>query len=146
MAPINWQVGQDLEARTLEPVTRLQLIKYAGASGDFNPIHTIDEAAANAGLPGVIAHGMLTMSRIGRLFSPYLAHGFIKRFEARFASMVFVGDVLTIGGQTVGCMATEGGDLYSFTVFARNQHDRPVAAGQVDFFVYRDEWHVPKDV
>jgi acyl dehydratase len=146
MAPMNWQVGQDLEARTLEPVTRLHLIKYAGASGDFNAIHTIDEAAANAGLPGVIAHGMLTMSRLGQLFSPYLAHGFIKRFEARFVSMVFVGDVLTIGGQTVGCTATEGGDLYSFTVFARNQHERPVAAGQIEFFVYRDERHVPKNV
>jgi len=147
MAPINWQVGQDLEARTLEPVTRLQLIKYAGASGDFNPIHTIDEAAANAGLPGVIAHGMLTMARLSQLFSPYLlAHGFIKRFEARFVSMVFVGDVLTIGGQTVGRTATEEGDIYSFTVFARNQHDRPVAAGQIEFFVYRDEWHGPKDV
>ena len=146
MAPMNWQVGQDLEARTLEPVTRLQLIKYAGASGDFNPIHTIDEDAANAGLPGVIAHGMLTMSRLGQLFSPYLAQGFIKRFESRFVSMVFVGDVLTIGGQTVGCIATEEGDLYSFTVFARNQHDHLVMTGQIEFFVYRDEGQVPKDV
>jgi acyl dehydratase len=139
MATMNWQVGQDLEVRTLDPVTRLQLIKYAGASGDFNPIHTIDEAAANAGLPGVIAHGMLTMSRLGQLFSPYLAHGFIKRFEARFVSMVFVGDVLTIGGHTVGHTATEEGDLYAFIVFARNQHERPVVAGQIEFFVYRDE-------
>ncbi len=146
MALMNWHVGQELEACTLEPVTRLQLIKYAGASGDFNPIHTIDEAAANADLPGVIAHGMLTMSRLGQLFSPYLAHGFIKRFDARFVSMVFVGDVLTIGGQTIGRTATEEGDLYSFTVFAKNQHDRPVATGQVDFFVYRDEWRVLKDV
>ena len=146
MAPIIWQVGQELEAHTVEPVTRLQLIKYAGASGDFNPIHTIDEAAANADLPGVIAHGMLTMSRIGYLFSPYLAHGFIKRFEARFVSMVFVGDVLTIGGQTVGCTATEEGDLYSFTVFARNQHDHLVVTGQIEFFVYRDEGRVPQDV
>jgi hypothetical protein len=86
------------------------------------------------------------MAWIGRLFSPHLAHGFVKRFETRFANMVFVGDVLTIGGQTVGCTTTKGGDIYSFTVFAKNQHDRPVAIGQVDFFVYQDEWHVPKDV
>jgi acyl dehydratase len=146
MAAITWQVGQDLEAHTLEPVTRLQLIKYAGASGDFNPIHTIDEAAAHAGLPGVIAHGMLTMSWIGHLFSPYLAQGFVKRFEARFATMVFVGDVLTIGGQTVGCTESKGGDVYSFSVFAKNQHDRPVAIGRVDFFVYQDEWPISKDM
>lgn len=50
--------GDRLESITLLPVSRLDLIKYAGASGDFNPIHTIDEAAEKAGLPGMIAHGM----------------------------------------------------------------------------------------
>ena len=50
-----WNVGDELERRTLPPVTRLQLIKYAGASGDYNPIHTVDEAAEEAGLDGVIA-------------------------------------------------------------------------------------------
>jgi len=63
-ATITWQAGDELPARTLEPVTRLQLIKYGGASGDYNPIHTIDQAAAEAGLTGVIQHGMLTMAEM----------------------------------------------------------------------------------
>ncbi len=69
-APISWNAGEELPSITLPPVTRLDLIKYAGASGDYNPIHTIDEEAARAGLPGVIAHGMLTMAVMGRLFPP----------------------------------------------------------------------------
>lgn len=61
------QVGSELENITLSPVTRLDLIKYAGASGDFNPIHTIDEEAEKAGLPGIIAHGMWTMGNLAKL-------------------------------------------------------------------------------
>ena len=70
-----WKVGDELKVQTLPPITRLQLIKYAGASGDFNPIHTIDAAAEEAGLPGIIAHGMLTLATMGLLFSPYLEDG-----------------------------------------------------------------------
>lgn len=137
-APISWKPGEELPSITLPPVTRLDLIKYAGASGDFNPIHTIDEEAARAGLPGVIAHGMLTMAVMGRLFSPFLEHGFIKGFQTRFTGMVFVGDVLTVGGKVLGVASTEQGDLYSFDVFARKQEGETVASGKVEFLVYRD--------
>jgi acyl dehydratase len=65
-----WSVGDELEERTLPPVDRMRLIKYAGASGDFNPIHLVDEAAEAADLPGVIAHGMLTVATMGLLFPP----------------------------------------------------------------------------
>ncbi|BCU82572.1 MaoC family dehydratase [Polycladomyces abyssicola] len=140
MKPVTtvWQKGQELPPVTLPPVTRLQLIKYAGASGDFNPIHTIDEAAEQAGLPGVIAHGMLTMATLGRLFTPYLDKGFIQRFYTRFAGMVFVGDVLTISGKVVETQYTEDGELVTFDVFAKNQKEEVVAKGSVDFLVFRD--------
>jgi acyl dehydratase len=135
---IAWQKGQELPVVTLPPVTRLQLIKYAGASGDFNPIHTIDEAAEQAGLPGVIAHGMLTMATMGRLFTSYLDRGFIQRFYTRFVDMVFVGDVLTIGGKVVETRSTEVGELVSFDVFAKNQKEEVVAKGSVDFLLFRE--------
>lgn len=54
------EVGTELPARTF-PVSRATLVRYAGASGDFNPIHYRDDVAASVGLPGVLAHGMLTM-------------------------------------------------------------------------------------
>ena len=90
-----WSTGNELEECALPPVTRLQLIKYAGASGDYNPIHTVDEAAEEAGLPGVIAHGMLTAATMGLPFSSYLEHGYVKELEVRFSGMVYVGDEIT---------------------------------------------------
>lgn len=130
----SWKPGDELAERVLPPVTRLQLIKYAGASGDFNPIHTIDEAAEEAGLPGVIAHGMLTLATMGLLFSPYLEHGYVKDFRARFSGMVFIGDELAIGGRATGVEEVPEGSLYAFDVYARRGEDA-VASGTVGFLI-----------
>lgn len=133
-----WNVGDGLEERTLPPIDRLQLIKYAGASGDYNPIHLIDEAAEEAGLPGVIAHGMLTVATMGLLFSPYLEHGYVKTFSSRFSGMVFLGDVLRVGGRIAGVGEVGEGRLYTVEVYARRGEDT-VASGEVGFLVYGDQ-------
>lgn len=78
------KAGESLESITLPPVSRIDLIKYAGASGDFNPIHTIDEEATAAGLPGIIAHGMWTMGNLTKLFTPYLEDGLVTDYQIRF--------------------------------------------------------------
>ena len=132
-----WEVGDELKERVLPPVTRLQLIKYAGASGDFNPIHTIDEAAEEAGLPGVIAHGMLTLATMGLLFSPHLEYGYVKELKARFSGMVFLGDELIIGGRVANTEDAEDGRLYTFEVYA-SKGESTVASGKVGFLVYED--------
>ena len=132
-----WSAGDELEERKLPPIDRMRLIKYAGASGDFNPIHLIDEAAADAGLPGIIAHGMLTVATMGLLFSPYLEHGCVKTFRSRFSGMVFLGDVLCVGGRVRGVEVTKEGRLYTFEVYARRDDDI-VASGEVAFLVYED--------
>jgi acyl dehydratase len=90
------QVGESVKEIQLEPVSRIDLIKYAGASGDFNPIHTIDEEAKKAGLPGIIAHGMWTMGNLAKLFTPYFEEGFVKDYSIRFKGMVFLNDVITL--------------------------------------------------
>lgn len=84
----DWRVGEELAERELPPINRLQLIKYAGASGDYSPIHTIDEAANDAGQPGIIAHGMLTVAMTRLLLSPYLKWGYVKTFRGRFSGLV----------------------------------------------------------
>ncbi len=132
---IDWAVGQELEPRTLPPVTRLKLIHYAGASGDYNPIHTIDQGATEAGLPGVIQHGMLTMAELGRLFSPYLGQGSVQHVETRFSGMVFLGDALTVGGTVTAIDETEHGRAYRFDVYSKNQKGQNVATGKVTFVV-----------
>ena len=131
-----WKVGDELEVQTLPPITRLQLIKYAGASGDFNPIHTIDAAAEEAGLPGIIAYGMLTLATMGLLFSPYLEDGYVKELKARFSGMVFLGDELSIGGRVLDAVDYDEGSLYTFEVSARKGED-VVASGTVGFVVFR---------
>ena len=133
----SWNVGEELEERTLPPVTRLQLIKYAGASGDYNPIHTIDEAAEEAGLPCIIAHGMLTAATMGSLFSPYLEHGYVRELKVRFSGMVYVGDEITIGGHVSGREDAEEGCVYGFEVYASNG-ESIVASGTVGFLVFGD--------
>lgn len=126
------QVGESLQQVQLEPVTRLDLIKYAGASGDFNPIHTIDEDATNAGLPGIIAHGMWTMGNLAKLFTPYLEAGFIEDYAIRFRNMVFIDDVLTL--QAV--LKNEEKNKKEFKVAAVNQKGQEVVNGTVVFRLY----------
>ncbi len=133
--PPDWGAGDELEERTTPPVSRDQLRKYAQASGDPNPIHLSDEAAEAAGLPGVIAHGMLTVATMGLLFSPHLEHGHVRTFRSRFSGMVLLGDVLRVGGRATGVEETAEGRLYAFEVYARRGEDI-VASGEVGFLVY----------
>lgn len=132
-----WNIGDRLEEKELPPVSRLQLIKYAGASGDYNPIHLLDEAAEEAGLPGVIAHGMFSVAAITRLFSPYLEHGYVKELNARFSGIVLIGDALAVGGRATAVQETEEGHLHSFQVYARRGGDT-VVSGTAAFLVYGD--------
>lgn len=74
-------------------VTRADLVRYAGASGDFNPIHWSDRVASSAGLPGVIAHGMLTMALGGRLVTNWVGDpAAIRHYGVRFTRPVVVPD------------------------------------------------------
>lgn len=75
------------------PLTRADLVRYAGASGDFNPIHWSDRAAGSAGLPGVIAHGMLTMAMAGRLVTQWVGDpAAVRSCGVRFTRPVVVPD------------------------------------------------------
>ena len=74
-------------------VTRVDLVKYAGASGDFNPIHWNERFARSVGLPGVIAHGMYTMAQAGKFVSEWAGDpGAVLEFGVRFSGMVPVPD------------------------------------------------------
>jgi len=121
------QVGESVKEIQLEPVSRIDLIKYAGASGDFNPIHTIDEEAKKAGLPGIIAHGMWTMGNLAKLFTSYYEEGFIQDYSIRFKGMVFLNDVITLKATFV----EKKGNQLHFQVQAVNQNGNEVLKGEV---------------
>ncbi|WP_445153646.1 MaoC family dehydratase [Arthrobacter sp. Hor0625] len=85
-------VGQDLGSRRIE-VTRTDLVKYAGASGDFNPIHWNEAFATGVGLPGVIAHGMFTMGAAVQLVTDWAGDpAAVVDFQTRFSKPVPVAD------------------------------------------------------
>jgi acyl dehydratase len=84
------EVGQELPAKTFE-VERVDLVKYAGASGDFNRIHWDEPFARSVGLPDVIAHGMYTMAQGGRYVTDWVGDpGAVVDYGVRFSSMVVV--------------------------------------------------------
>jgi len=129
---VELHIGDSLEDKTLEPVSRMDLIKYSGASGDFNPIHTIDEEASKAGLPGIIAHGMWTMGNLTNLFTDYYEEGFIQDYRIRFSGMVFLQDIITLKA-----LVEETTEEYLyFSVKAVNQDGKDVIKGNVRMAKY----------
>ena len=86
------EVGAELEPRQYQ-VTRRDLVKYAGASGDFNVIHWNERVARSVGLPNVIAHGMYTMAQAGKFVTEWVGDpGAVTDFGVRFSAMVPVPD------------------------------------------------------
>lgn len=93
------EVGTELPAQTF-PVTRVALVKYAGASGDFNPIHWNERFATSVGLPDVIAHGMFTMAEAARVVTDWIGDpGLLEAYSVRFTRPVPVPD--TDAGTTI---------------------------------------------
>ena len=85
------QAGTDLETKTFT-VRRGDLIRYAGASGDFNPIHWSDRVATSVGLPGVIAHGMFTLALVARAVAEWTDGAEVVDLGAKFTNPVVVPD------------------------------------------------------
>ena len=101
--------GDEIPSLTKPPVTEVQLVKYAGASGDFNPIHTVHHYAEKAGLGGVIAHGMLSMGFAGEHITKWLGEtGTLKRLKVRFTAMTRPGDVVTLKGKVTDKKTADG--------------------------------------
>jgi acyl dehydratase len=99
------EVGDTLPSQSYR-VTRADLVRYAGASGDFNPIHWSDRVATSVGLPGVIAHGMFTMALAGRALDTWAgAPGRVRELGCKFTKPVVVPDddegVTVVVGGTV---------------------------------------------
>ena len=113
-------VGTKLPERTFA-VTRADLVRYAGASGDFNPIHWNERFATGVGLPGVLAHGMLTMALAARAVTGWAGDpGAVVEYQVRFGRPVVVPDddtgaEVTVRG-TVGAVLDGGRVRVDLTV------------------------------
>jgi len=95
------QVGDSLPAFQTEPISRLALALYCGASGDHNPIHVDIDFAKSAGMPDVFAHGMLGMAYLARLVAGWVPQHSIRALSTRFVAITHVGDRITCSGTVV---------------------------------------------
>jgi len=122
------EVGQTFTDVVVDDLTRTQIVQYAGASGDYNPIHTDDLFATKAaGYPGVFAHGMLTMGLTARLITDTVGDGTLTDYGVRFVSQVWPGDTLTATAEITAIREDEG--LVDLSVATVNQDGTTVLTG-----------------
>lgn len=123
--------GEVRELRLVDELTRTQIVQYAGAAGDYNPLHT-DEVFAReaAGLPGVFAHGMLTMGMSSRILTEWFGAEHIVSYRARFAAQVWPGDSLTARASISSAQVLgDGREELAVTLQTTNQRDEVVLSG-----------------
>jgi acyl dehydratase len=123
-------VGTSREAVVVDDLTRTQLVMYAGASGDYNPLHT-DEVFATkvAGFPGVFAHGMLTMALTGKALTDWVGDGRLRTFGVRFRGQVWPGDTLTTTVTVSAFDEVDGEPVADLDVVTTNQAGDAVLSG-----------------
>ena len=114
----------------VDDLTRTQIVQYAGASGDYNPLHTDDLFTREvAGYPGVFAHGMLTMGMTGRIVTDWFGDGRLKKYGVRFVNQVWPGDTLTATATVDAIRDEDGTPVADVSIVTKNQDDTPVLTG-----------------
>ena len=123
-------VGDEHLAVVADNLSRTQIVQYAGASGDYNPLHS-DELFATkvAGYPTVFAHGMLTMGMTGRMLTDYVGDGRLTKYGVRFVSQVWPGDTLTARAEVEAVRQEGGAHLVDLKVTTVNQDGQEVLTG-----------------
>ncbi len=124
-------VGQTHSKVVVDNLSRTRIVQYAGASGDYNPVHT-DEVFATkvAGYPSVFAHGMLTMGLTGTMLTGFVGDGRLTYYGVRFTSQVWPGDTLTATATVDSLGEEEGHAIVTLQVSTTNQDGLEVLSGE----------------
>ena len=130
LSKANLSVGDQHSEQVVDNLTRTQIIQYAGASGDYNPLHT-DEIFTTqvAGYPTVFAHGMLSMGLTGKMLTNYVGDGRLTNYGVRFVAQVWPGDSLTATATVEGIREEDGVSLVDLAVSTVNQDGAEVVKG-----------------
>ena len=126
-------VGDVHTARLVDDLSRTQIVQYAGASGDYNPLHT-DEIFTKkvAGYPSVFAHGMLTMGMTGKMLTDYVGDTRLTKYGVRFTSQVWPGDALDAKATVTAVTERDGKTFVSLDVATTNQNGVEVLSGYAE--------------
>lgn len=142
------RLGDVLPRLIKGPLTHTDLVKYSGASGDFNPLHTVPEhARERAGLPGLIGHGMLSMAYAGQVVTNWMGpDGEVKRLKAQFRAMTFLDDEIVCEGIVADKRETKDGNLVdvNITVTAGRDERRTVVGSATVALPSRGKKRAPK--
>lgn len=114
-------VGQEAPPLVVENLSRTHFVRYAGASGDFNPMHHDDTIATQVGNPSVFGHGMLTAGLMARVVKDWLGAEALRKFNVRFAKQVWPGETLTFAATVTGLTPDGDGGLVDLDLSATNQ-------------------------
>ncbi len=124
------KVGDELPPLVKGPIQQIQLTRYAGASGDFNPIHQDEEFAKAAGMGGVFAHGMLSMGFVAQVVTDWAGAGTVRKLGVRFAGLVRLKDMVTCRGRVLDTFSKDDLHLVEVEVWAENQRGERVITGK----------------
>jgi acyl dehydratase len=124
------QVGDELPALVKGPIQQIQLTRYAGASGDFNPIHQDDEFAKAAGMGGVFAHGMLSMGFVAQAVTDWAGAGTVRKIGVRFTALVRLKDTVTCKGRVLAKSSKDNAHMVDLEIWAENGRGEKAVAGK----------------
>ena len=123
-------VGDTRELELFDDLSRTQIVMYASASGDYNPIHSDERFTKEiAGYPSVFAHGMLTMGATGRIVTDWFGVDRVARYSARFVNQVWPGDSLTATATVDAVREDSGAHLADISIVTVNGDSTPVLTG-----------------
>lgn len=138
----NIRIGDELPAMAKAPLDRVQLARYAGATGDFNPVHVDEVAAKTAGMPSVVAPNTIGMGFLSQLVGDWARGAQVKRLSCRFSRMLWPGDTLVCKGRVADRHGQDGRYFLELDVWAENQKGELAIRGNVTlkvFFSIEDE-------
>lgn len=117
------EVGDALPGLVEGPITRHTLGVYAGASGDYNPLHIDSDFARNVGMPDVFAHGMLSAAYLARVLTHWVEQSAIRQLSVRFVAITHVGDEVRCHATVTEKLVQNGEPCVALELTARNQSD-----------------------
>ena len=123
------RAGDTIPPFVVENLSRTDLVRYAGASGDFNPMHHDEEFARVAGNPTVFGHGMLTAGLVARCITDFVGVDTLRRYRVRFATRVWPGDTITCSGRLTRVYDEGGERRIEGEVVATNQKGEVAVSG-----------------
>lgn len=128
-------VGETTEPRSFGPITRTDIVRYAGASGDFNPIHHDETFATGAGFPTVFSIGMFQAALLATFATDWLGTENVRRFGVRFKEQVWPGDELTCTGIVTKVEPTDESELVEVELNCTRQTGGVAIVGTASFLL-----------